>query len=292
MFSVPQSVPVFGPYSGVLDNGGELVDLVHELRTETQLRRTGRVAKAFLVDQIRYEDDYPWPAEADTQGRALERRAPAAFGNDVASWAASVASGGTPGKLNSTTLTIYGDCNGDGVTSARDIDFLTAMLRTTPTPSYATLHDMNHDGSFTRADVDYLITSMFSTTYGDVNLDRVVSIQDLVLLKRNYGRTSGATWADGDVDGDGDVDRTDMAALTRNYGYQSPTLPPISPAPPASEPIPSPPQPDRPVPKLTARPRQTPAAPASNAAPSVSAKRLIISARRARDAIFASLAPE
>jgi hypothetical protein len=46
------------------------------------------------VDRVRYNDKAPWPAAADGSGASLQRRAPFAYGDDPANWAAAVP---TPG---------------------------------------------------------------------------------------------------------------------------------------------------------------------------------------------------
>jgi hypothetical protein len=76
-----------GPYSGQLDNGGEVVALVNS---------EGRA-----VSRVHYEDGGVWPALADGFGPSLEF-AGSDTGNDLASrWAASRILGGTPGAANS-----------------------------------------------------------------------------------------------------------------------------------------------------------------------------------------------
>lgn len=71
--------------AGKLDNGGERLSL--------------QVGKGTPFLQIRYDDNLPWPTEADGQGPSLERNpdAPHADVNDASHWRASTAAGGTPG---------------------------------------------------------------------------------------------------------------------------------------------------------------------------------------------------
>lgn len=52
---------------------------------------------------------------------------------------------------------------------------------------------------------------------GDADGDGKVDFADLVILARNYGRTSGVTWSDGDFNGDGTVDFDDLVLLARHY---------------------------------------------------------------------------
>ncbi|MEX0641250.1 MAG: dockerin type I domain-containing protein, partial [Pirellulales bacterium] len=72
---------------------------------------------------------------------------------------------------------------------------------------------------------------------GDVNEDLRVDLQDLLILRRNYGRQSGATRSQGDLNGDGAVSRSDLALLTRSFGRNEAVGVPVAPAPtpPASD---------------------------------------------------------
>ncbi|MBN1669827.1 MAG: lamin tail domain-containing protein [Kiritimatiellae bacterium] len=97
-YAVPVEVQIFGPYSGVLDNGGESVKLWRpDSPDELGVPR-------ILVDRVKYGDNSPWPECADGDGPSLERQDPTAYGNDPVNWAASLAAGGTPGAKNSGVL--------------------------------------------------------------------------------------------------------------------------------------------------------------------------------------------
>jgi len=53
---------------------------------------------------------------------------------------------------------------------------------------------------------------------GDADNDGDVDLDDFVILKTNFGMTTGATAAQGDFDGDGDVDLDDFVILKNNFG--------------------------------------------------------------------------
>ncbi|MBN1673930.1 MAG: lamin tail domain-containing protein, partial [Kiritimatiellae bacterium] len=95
---VPSSVRLFGPYVGALANGGESVKLWRPDPPE------GSAVPRILVDRVQYNDNSPWPENADGDGPSLERQASEAYGNDAVNWAASAAAGGTPGAANSGVL--------------------------------------------------------------------------------------------------------------------------------------------------------------------------------------------
>ncbi|MBE0536511.1 MAG: lamin tail domain-containing protein [Phycisphaerae bacterium] len=75
--------PALGPYDGRLDNSGEQVTLAKPGDAESGRQYYIR------VDRVVYENTWPWPAEAAAAGKALERIAPAEYGNDVVNWRAA-----------------------------------------------------------------------------------------------------------------------------------------------------------------------------------------------------------
>ena len=87
-------VPIFGPYDGSLDNDGESLKLYRPGEPEPD-----ETVPWIRVDRVKYDDGEPWPRLADGWGCSLSRIAAAAYGNDVANWAASTL-GGTPGAAN------------------------------------------------------------------------------------------------------------------------------------------------------------------------------------------------
>ncbi len=94
---------VWGPFtSGKLSDGGERVALMDALGN--------------VVDQVRYDDTYPWPAAADGSGASLELVHPSLDNAAPTAWRASradIAPTGTPGAVNSVFAT-----NGAPVISA------------------------------------------------------------------------------------------------------------------------------------------------------------------------------
>ena len=93
LYGVSASVPVFGPYSGKLDNGGESVELY---RPDTPQAGSGYVPY-LLVDRVAYGDSAPWPVGGDGGGASLQRGAASEHGNDAANWSAA---GPTAGRAN------------------------------------------------------------------------------------------------------------------------------------------------------------------------------------------------
>jgi CotH kinase protein/Lamin Tail Domain len=96
---------VIGDYGGALSNEGDTVRLERVRGSDVE-----------VIDEVTYDDDFPWPLAADAlgagetwltedkrprrrfMGRSLERRSAALPGNDVANWSASALDGATPGR--------------------------------------------------------------------------------------------------------------------------------------------------------------------------------------------------
>ena len=97
LFNVPVGVPVLGPYSGKLGNGGERVEL---LQPDVPQPGTGFVPYV-LVDHVEYGDGAPWPSGGDGDGASLQRNMAGDFGNDASNWSAA---GPTAGQANPVQL--------------------------------------------------------------------------------------------------------------------------------------------------------------------------------------------
>jgi hypothetical protein len=109
-YSVSNSVPIVGPYSGKLDNSSESVELYKPDPPQTAPSPDAGLVPYVLVDRLVYSDLPPWPVFPDGFGDSLQRRTPSLYGNDVANWLGSTptpgagnfgASGNTPPVLNS-----------------------------------------------------------------------------------------------------------------------------------------------------------------------------------------------
>jgi hypothetical protein len=93
LYGIPASVPVLGPFSGKLDNGGASVELY---QPDTPQAGSGFVPY-LLVDRVEYADSDPWPVGGDGDGSSLQRSVAGQFGNDVSNW---FAGGPTAGAAN------------------------------------------------------------------------------------------------------------------------------------------------------------------------------------------------
>ncbi|MBN2023480.1 MAG: lamin tail domain-containing protein [Pirellulales bacterium] len=146
------TVTFSGPYTGKLDNGGEVVRL--ERPDEPPLGQP-EITPWILEDRVGYDDASPWAIAADGQGGSLQRVSVMQWATDAANWAA-----GTPTP---------------GATSA-----------ITPGPGDITL-----DGWVDRADAavlaaHWLASGNVTWTDGDFNGDGHVDDLDLAVMAANW----------------------------------------------------------------------------------------------------------
>jgi hypothetical protein len=87
-YGVPSGVPVLGPSAGALQDSGERLEL-----QRPDVPDPAGVPYVTL-DEVRYNDRFPWPSVADGQGPSLQKPDPAAYGNDPAHWVAAAPSPG------------------------------------------------------------------------------------------------------------------------------------------------------------------------------------------------------
>jgi hypothetical protein len=89
--NLPANIPVFGPFSGDLQNNGELLELIRPdgVDSETNGAVVTPVVPYVVVDAVRYGNQAPWPTTANGTGNSIERKSPTTFGNDPQNWRAS-----------------------------------------------------------------------------------------------------------------------------------------------------------------------------------------------------------
>ena len=85
----PGVTPIFGPYTGKLDNSGQTV----ELKMPDTPGASGEVPYV-LVDKVHYDDQAPWLVAADGLGFSLHRVESSGYGDDLINWAAGAPSAG------------------------------------------------------------------------------------------------------------------------------------------------------------------------------------------------------
>ncbi|MDD4869941.1 MAG: lamin tail domain-containing protein [Kiritimatiellae bacterium] len=101
--NVPTEVPVLGPYSGILENSGEMIRLMEPGVPDTLTNEITHEPYVYVpyivVDEVRYNDKSPWPIAASGSGLSLERISESAYGNDPVNWRASQGKP-SPGRSN------------------------------------------------------------------------------------------------------------------------------------------------------------------------------------------------
>jgi hypothetical protein len=93
LYNVATNVPIFGPWSGKLDNGGETIELKRPDKPD--VGSTSVTIPYVLMEQIDYQPGAPWPTNADGLGGSLQRLVLHAYGNDPTNWAAALPSAGS-----------------------------------------------------------------------------------------------------------------------------------------------------------------------------------------------------
>jgi hypothetical protein len=86
-FGLETTVPVSGPYTGVLQDGGETVVLQRPDKPDSEAGAT--VVPYIAVDAVNYDNNAPWPQGTAGGGASLERRSPVSYADDPVSWRAS-----------------------------------------------------------------------------------------------------------------------------------------------------------------------------------------------------------
>jgi hypothetical protein len=100
-YNLGTNVPLFGPYSGKLDNSHDRIELQ---RPDVP---NGNDIPHIVVDELEYSDLPPWPQLADGFGPSLQRLRPSEYGNDAINWTSVVATpnGPYPGGAPPTIVT-------------------------------------------------------------------------------------------------------------------------------------------------------------------------------------------
>lgn len=110
-YGISNAVPVYGPWSGKLDNSGETIELK---QPDTPEPINGTLLTPYImIDKVAYSDSAPWPAAADGIGNSLQRISNEAFGNDPANWLAAGISAGRDSIPNTPPkVSIHSPTNG------------------------------------------------------------------------------------------------------------------------------------------------------------------------------------
>ncbi|MCA9217208.1 MAG: cadherin-like domain-containing protein, partial [Planctomycetales bacterium] len=113
----------------------------------------------------------------------------------------------------------FGDFDSSGAVDAADIDLLAFAIR-----NQDSAFDLNGDNRLDAEDLNFMITEIVGTTFGDANLDGVFDSGDLVEIFK-HGQYEDAMpgnsgWATGDWDGDGDFTSADFLVAFKSGQYE------------------------------------------------------------------------
>ncbi len=111
-YGLPAGVPLLGPFSGRLGNGGD--ELILERPDAPQPAPEAGFVPYVIVDRVNYGPVYPWPEPANGGGASLQRRRPTDYGNDPIHWKALPPTAGRANVNGST----YADADQDGLPDA------------------------------------------------------------------------------------------------------------------------------------------------------------------------------
>ena len=100
--------------------------------------------------------------------------------------------------------------------NATDIDLLCDRINAGTGPIAP--FDVDGNGSVNTADVNFEVTSILHTKFGDSDTDGDVDLNDLGNLASGFGQAGEKRWSKGNFDCDLDVDLNDLGTLATNFG--------------------------------------------------------------------------
>jgi hypothetical protein len=105
-YSVPEAVPLFGPFLGRLDNAGETIVLSRPDRPQQAPQPDAGYVPYIEVERMNYLPRMPWPVLS--MGDSLQRISASSYGNDPANWVAAIPSAGSPNAPGALRLAFAG----------------------------------------------------------------------------------------------------------------------------------------------------------------------------------------
>ena len=104
-YSIPASIQVFGPWTNLLNNAGDTIELFKPDPPQEPPHPDAGYVPYVRVEKITYGATAPWPTAADGTGPALQRINPRLYGNVATNWTAET--------LPSTPLVITATLDGN-----------------------------------------------------------------------------------------------------------------------------------------------------------------------------------
>ena len=117
-YDLPAAVPLFGPWTGKLNNSADTIEL--ESPDQPEVTLPDIKVPYIRVETVAYRDQAPWPTGADGLGSSLQRRNQLAYGNDPVNWFAALP---RPGRDKTAPLSILTPPQDHTVDAGSDVTF-------------------------------------------------------------------------------------------------------------------------------------------------------------------------
>lgn len=203
-YAISASVPIFGPYAGILQGEGEDIKLGKPLATDP--------LKYLTIDRVNYEDAGAWPVFANGYGASLQRLVGSDYGNDALNWGPSPFTG-TPGRANTLSNAPQVDAGPDlvvnegellvGAGSFADPDFAQGFIANvdwgdSASPQYLPLSGKTFTLSHT-----YASSGVYTVRVTVADGHRLWGIDTLQVTVRNVAPTASLPSASAGAEGQG-----------------------------------------------------------------------------------------
>ena len=118
LYALSPDVPVFGPYSGALNNDSDTIELALPDYPQEPPHPDAGFVPYVLVEKVKYEAAVPWPTNVAATGWSLQRIALSGYANDQTNW---LGASPTAGRANDTNPNP--DSDGDGLPDSWEIQY-------------------------------------------------------------------------------------------------------------------------------------------------------------------------
>lgn len=105
-YTISNGTPIFGPYSGKLDNSSDGVELAAPDAPILPPAADAGFVPYVLIDKVEYHDTLPWNAAADGFGPSLQRIVPGDYGNQPTNWVAARPNPGVASVIGSLPVVL------------------------------------------------------------------------------------------------------------------------------------------------------------------------------------------
>jgi hypothetical protein len=103
-YQIPTDVPVLGPYLGKLDNVGESIQLLWPDEPLKQPDPDAGFVPYLIMDEVNYDNELPWPREADGLGFGLLRIKLDGDGSNPDNWSTFKLDGDLPNDTDADEM--------------------------------------------------------------------------------------------------------------------------------------------------------------------------------------------